>query len=101
MKRIISKDNYIQIVSKIKEYNSCCIHGKIEGLIVGIEELFEDLYTKNKVINKPIKRLGLYTLKFVSNSEKDLKIFFDYIGYFNEGNIIVILNKNTGLMNET
>lgn len=86
MQEIMSKIYYLKIISDIK-MKHFYVKGEIEGLIAGVEEMFDELYTKDKVIKKSDEKNGLHVLQFISDRQEDLEKFYDYMGYFNEGNM--------------
>ena len=91
MEEVVSAKLFNNIYKEIIEKNKYTIHGEIEGLNAGLEEMFDHLITWKKEIQKAKKRFRLDTLIFDSDISSDVKLFFEYIGYFNEGGMKMIV----------
>ncbi len=91
MKELVEKELIEDIYRELIKKKNFIVHGEIEGLIVGIEEFFYDLETGQKEIISPPKRFGLPILLFDSHFPKDVKLFLEYLGYFNEGSMKMIV----------
>lgn len=87
MREIVLRNEYNKIKLEIKKMKNYIIRGKIEGLIVGIEEMQECLITNDKEIISPLKKMGLHTLLFETSNMKDIDTFFEYLGQFSEGSM--------------
>ena len=68
MGEIISKNECKKIKSEIEKSKYCIIKGKVEGLVVDLEEMKENLVTNVKKIIVPKKRMNLHTLLFSTNN---------------------------------
>ena len=68
-------------------------HVEVEGLIVGLNEFFERLTTQRKELLKAKKRFRLDKLIFDSDICGDVKLFFEYVGCFNEGSMKMIVYR--------
>ena len=93
MGEIISKNECKKIKSEIEKSKYCIIKGKVEGLVVDLEEMKENLVTNVKKIIVPKKRMNLHTLLFSTNNIEDVDIFFKYIGQFSEGSMELYIYK--------
>ena len=93
MGEIISKNECKKIKSEIEKSKYCIIKGKVEGLVVDLEEMKENLVTNVKKIIVPKKRMNLHTLLFSTNNIVDVDIFFKYIGEFSEGSMELYIYK--------
>ena len=93
MGEIISKNECKKIKSEIEKSKYCIIKGKVEGLVVDLEEMKENLVTNVKKIIVPKKRMNLHTLLFSTNNIVDVDIFFKYIGQFGEGSMELYIYK--------
>lgn len=93
MGEIISKNECKKIKSEIEKSKYCIIKGKVEGLVVDLEEMKENLVTNVKKIIAPKKRMNLHTLLFSTNNIVDVDIFLKYIGQFSEGSMELYIYK--------
>lgn len=93
MGEIISKNECKKIKSEIEKSKYCIIKGKVEGLVVDLEEMKENLVTNVKKIIVPKKRMNLHTLLFSTNNIVDVDIFFKHIGQFSEGSMELYIYK--------
>ena len=93
MGEIISKNECKKIKSEIEKSKYCIIKGKVEGLVVDLEEMKENLVTNVKKIIVTKKSMNLHTLLFSTNNIVDVDIFFKYIGQFSEGSMELDIYK--------
>ena len=93
MGEIISKNECKKIKSEREKSKTCINKGKVEGLVVDLEEMKENLVTNVKKIIVPKKRMNLHTLLFSTNNIVDVDIFFKYIGQFSEGSMELYIYK--------
>ena len=91
MKEILSAKSIDNIYKEIIEEKNYIIHAEVEGLIVGLYEFFERLATQKNELLKAKKRFKLDKLIFDSDISGDVKLFFEYVGYFNEGSMKMIV----------
>lgn len=91
MKEILTVKSIDNIYKEIIEEKNYIIHVEVEGLIVGLDEFFESLVTQKKRVIKSKKRFRFDTLIFDSDISRDVKLFFEYVGYFNEGSMRMIV----------
>ena len=91
MKEVLSAKSIDNIYKEIIEEKNYIIHAEVEGLIVGLYEFFERLATQKKELLKAKKRFKLDKLIFDSDISGDVKLFFEYVGYFNEGSMKMIV----------
>ena len=90
MKEILSVSATDNIYKEITEKN-CAVHAEVEGLTVGLNEFFKRLATQKKELLKAEKRFKLDKLVFDSDISEDVKLFFEYVGHFNEGSMEMIV----------
>ena len=91
MKEVLSVTSIDNIYKEIIEEKNYTIHAEVEGLIVGLNEFFKRLVTQKKELLKVEKRFKLDKLIFDSDISRDVKLFFEYVGYFNEGSMEMIV----------